>query len=57
MDQPNDPQVDDRDERLEAVIAGYLEALANGEQPDTNDLIAAHPEFAEDLKQFVAPLR
>ena len=54
MDQPNDPQVDDRDERLEAVIAGYLEALASGEQPDAKDLIAAHPEFAEDLKQFVA---
>ncbi len=52
MDQPKGPQAGDYDERLEPVIADYLEAAANGKPRDPGAVIAAHPELADDLRQF-----
>ncbi|MFL5328861.1 MAG: protein kinase domain-containing protein [Gemmataceae bacterium] len=40
------------DERVNAVIADYLRNRATGNAPDRAMLIAAHPEFADDLKSF-----
>ena len=37
---------------FEDVLAGYLIAVQAGEQPDQQQLIAAHPEWAEALQIF-----
>ncbi|MFL5330462.1 MAG: protein kinase domain-containing protein [Gemmataceae bacterium] len=40
------------DERTNAVIADYLREAAAGHAPDRAMLIAAHPDFADELKSF-----
>ncbi|MHB8897808.1 MAG: serine/threonine-protein kinase [Thermoguttaceae bacterium] len=41
-----------RQELLSEVLASYLEAVARGEIPDRDVLVAHHPELAEDLATF-----
>jgi serine/threonine protein kinase len=39
--------------KLESAIARYLEDEAAGKPPYVNDFVAAHPELADDLRQFL----
>jgi WD40 repeat protein len=45
---------DDRERRLNEVIAGYLEDLEAGRRPDRPGLMARHPDLAADLASFFA---
>src|SRR5262245_20222008 len=48
---PSDPA---RQERLEAVLAEYLRRTEAGQTIDRPAILAAHPELADDLKEFFA---
>ncbi len=39
---------------LDAVIASYIEAVESGRVPNRQELLAAHPELADDLRAFFA---
>jgi serine/threonine protein kinase len=54
MDQLNDPQAGKFQRRLECAIAEYLDDDANGKPRDADALIAAHPDLANELRQFLA---
>jgi WD40 repeat protein/serine/threonine protein kinase len=43
-----------REDRLNEIIAGYLEAVRAGNTPDRKELLARHPEFAPELEAFFA---
>lgn len=43
--QPQHPELD-------AALASYLQAIERGEQPDRAKLLADHPQFSEELKDF-----
>ncbi len=45
---------DDHEHRLNEVIAGYLEDLEAGRQPDRPALMARHPDLAAELASFFA---
>ena len=40
------------DEPVDVVISAWLEAVEKGTAPDPEKFIAAHPEFAAELRQF-----
>ena len=42
------------EDRVEAMIGNYLEALAAGTAPDRQELLAQHPDLAADLAVFFA---
>ncbi len=44
----------EREERLNEVLLDYLEAEACGQAPDTQQFLENHPEFADDLADFLA---
>src|SRR4051794_20654428 len=56
-----------REERIAAILGGYLEAAEAGHEPDRAELLRRHPELADELAAFfdqqarfaglVAPLR
>jgi serine/threonine-protein kinase len=52
----NDPDTPttSREERLDEVLADYLEAVDRGDRPDPADWMARHPELAEELTRFFA---
>jgi serine/threonine protein kinase len=49
-----DSSASTKDERLNGVIAEYLRSIERGEFPDRAELLALHPEFADDLQAFFA---
>ncbi|MCC6421333.1 MAG: serine/threonine protein kinase [Gemmataceae bacterium] len=44
----------DREQRLADILLEYIEGRGNGRGPDREELIARHPEFADDLREFFA---
>src|SRR6516164_5951023 len=53
MPEPTDNN-DSRDERVNAILAAYLDAAAAGTAPDRAELLARHPELATELTAFFA---
>jgi len=53
MDQLNGPSAAETQHRLERAIAGYLEDAARGIRQDPGQLLAAHPDLADELRQFL----
>jgi WD40 repeat protein/tRNA A-37 threonylcarbamoyl transferase component Bud32 len=49
---PEAESLSGREQRLNEVIAEYLTALAAGQKPDPETLLARHPDLAEDLRAF-----
>ncbi|RPI89625.1 MAG: serine/threonine protein kinase, partial [Planctomycetaceae bacterium] len=50
---PSDPHLpESREERLEQVLAEYLNAVESGQAVEPADLIARHPDLADDLRSF-----
>src|SRR5262245_20694762 len=43
----------DRDARADAVLAEYLQALQAGRAPARSALLAAHPDLADQLAEFL----
>jgi len=42
----------DREDRLNAILLEYVEAIERGENPDRGDLLESFPEYAEELAAF-----
>ncbi len=57
MGEPSNPDNTDRSRRLDEILAGYLQQVDAGEAPGEETLLAAHPEFAKELREFLADLR
>ena len=47
-----DPNDLTREDRVNQVIAAYLKAVEEGQTPDHRELLARHPDLAEDLAAF-----
>ncbi len=45
---------DARDERLNLILAEYLQFEQTGEPPDREQLLRQHPDFADELRAFFA---
>src|SRR5262249_28448845 len=50
-------QTDDspsREQRLQDILLGYMQAVDAGQMPDRQDLLRQHPDLAADLQAFFA---
>src|SRR5215831_15502914 len=45
---------EEREERLQEIIAGYLEAEESGNPPDRGEFLARHPEWQAELELFLS---
>ena len=43
-----------RNQRVDEVIAAYLEAVDSGSTPDPNEIIAEHPDIGDELASYFA---
>ena len=43
-----------RNQRLDSVVAEYLDALASGPAPDRSEWLTRHSDLADDLRAFFA---
>jgi serine/threonine protein kinase/WD40 repeat protein len=50
----NVPDSVSREERVNAILAAYLDAAASGRAPDQAELLARHPDLATELTAFFA---
>jgi serine/threonine protein kinase len=50
----NATRTEDRDQRLDQVIADFLRRRAEGREPDRQDLLRRHPDLASELARFFA---
>jgi WD40 repeat protein/tRNA A-37 threonylcarbamoyl transferase component Bud32 len=46
-----------REERINGVIADYLDAVQAGQKPDPREVLARHPDLAAELRTFFAAHR
>ena len=44
----------ERDRRLDEVLAAYLARIDAGESVDREELVARHPDLADELRSFFA---
>jgi WD40 repeat protein len=51
---PTEPTLPEREQRLNAILAGYLEAAQAGRPPDRRQWLEQHAEFAAELRAFLA---
>src|SRR5262245_58459823 len=54
MSDPEREPTVERERRLHEVLGAFFEAIEAGQAPDPQDLIAEHPDLAEDLAAFFA---
>src|SRR5262245_64072206 len=52
MDTPDETR-SERDARVDEVLAEYLEALEAGRAPARSALLAAHPDLADQIAEFL----
>ena len=52
---PDDPS--SREERLNQILADYLQTVETGEPPDEAAFLQQHAEFADELREFLADKR
>jgi WD40 repeat protein/tRNA A-37 threonylcarbamoyl transferase component Bud32 len=50
----SEPTPSDREQRFEQVLAEYLQAREAGRTPDPAELLARHPDLADELRAFFA---
>src|SRR5947208_2743496 len=43
----------EREQRLEAILVAYLEAVEHGQASSREELLGRHPEFAAELAAFL----
>ena len=43
-----------REERINAVVADFLDAIATGQKPDPQQWLDRHPDLTEELSTFFA---
>jgi WD40 repeat protein/tRNA A-37 threonylcarbamoyl transferase component Bud32 len=48
------PESLERRQRLELILAGYLQAVEKGHVPDERELLVLHPHLADELASFFA---
>src|SRR5689334_11375151 len=46
--------VEDREGRLDAAVAEYLQAAEAGNEPEGQEWLARHPDLAPELERFLA---
>jgi serine/threonine-protein kinase len=46
--------LEDREDKLDAIVADYLRSVREGSAPSRTELLARYPEFAEELDSFLA---
>jgi serine/threonine-protein kinase len=51
------PSPADRDDRVNAAVAEYLEAVERGQAPSEADFLARHPDLADELRAFLEDRR
>jgi eukaryotic-like serine/threonine-protein kinase len=44
----------DREQKLAEILLQYVDAVEAGQAPDRRDVLARHPEFADELREFFA---
>ena len=45
---------EEREERLQEIIAGYLEAEESGNSPERGEFLARHSEWQAELELFLS---
>ncbi len=51
---PTESAAPEHEERLAEILLAYVEAVQAGAAPDRRELLAKHPEFADELREFFA---